>query len=73
LGRELPAPAILPGPNGSIDLHWKTPRFELLVNVPREEANPATFYGDDYGSLCIRGNLNTTEEFVGFLGFWLLV
>jgi hypothetical protein len=73
LGRDLPAPAILPGPKGSIDLHWKTRRFELLVNIPREEAKPATFYGDDYGTLCIRGNLNTSEEILGLVGFWLLV
>jgi hypothetical protein len=73
LGRELPTPAILPGPNGSIDLHWKTRRFELLVNIPREETKSATFYGDDYGTLCIRGNLNTSEEVLGLVGFWLLV
>jgi hypothetical protein len=73
LARELPSPAILPGPKGSIDLHWKTQRFELLVNIPREEAEPATFYGDDYGTLCIRGNLKASEEVLGLVGFWLLV
>ena len=34
--RNLPAPRILPGPDGSIDVHWKMPQFELLVNIPED-------------------------------------
>jgi hypothetical protein len=73
LRREMAPPAILPGPGGSIDLHWKTNRFELLVNIPREATQPATFYGDDYGAVCIRGNINTSEDALGLIGFWLLL
>src|SRR5438552_2485750 len=62
LGKELPVPKILPGPNGSIDLHWKIPDFELIVNVPAEAAKGAIFYGDDDGNLCIKGSLNTSAE-----------
>ena len=71
LGRELPAPAILPGPGASIDLHWKLPSFELLVNVPSDATRPATFYGDDHGVLCIRGNLNAAGDVPGLI-VWLL-
>jgi hypothetical protein len=71
LGRELPVPKILPGPNASIDLHWKLPGFELLVNIPSDAAQPATFYGDDYRNSCIRGNLNPAEEVRGLV-VWLL-
>lgn len=71
LGDELPVPKILPGPEGSVDLHWKMSRFELLVNVPDDPAKSATFYGDDYGDLCIRGSLNTSEEIAGLI-VWLL-
>jgi hypothetical protein len=71
LGRELPVPKILPGPNASIDLHWKVPGFELLVNIPSDAAQPATFYGDDYRNSCIRGNLNPAEEVRGLV-VWLL-
>src|SRR2546428_6140624 len=46
LGKELPVPKILPGPDGSIDLHWKRPDFELILNVPADAAKSATFYGD---------------------------
>ena len=71
LDRELPVPKILPGPNASIDLHWKLAGFELLVNIPSDGAQPATFYGDDYRNSCIRGNLNTSEEIRGLV-VWLL-
>ena len=69
--RELPAPKILPGPNASIDLHWKVSRFELLVNVPSDPTKTATFYGDDYGDLRIKGDLNTSEAILGLV-VWLL-
>ena len=71
LGRELPVPKILPGPKASIDLHWKLAGFELLVNIPSDAAQPATFCGDDYRNSCIRGNLNPAEEIRGLV-VWLL-
>jgi len=48
--RTLDAPKILPGPAGSIDLHWKTARRELLINIPDTLGEPANFYGDDSSS-----------------------
>ena len=69
--KELPVPKILPGPNASIDLHWKLAQFELLVNVPNDPVKNATFYGDDYGDLRIRGDLNTAEVIPGLV-VWLL-
>lgn len=71
LGRELPPPKIQPGPEASIDIHWKMDQFELLVNISSDPSKPATFYGDDYGDLCIRGNLNPSEPIPG-LTVWLL-
>ncbi len=71
LGRDLPVPRILPGPQGSIDVHWKMPRFELLVNIPKDASKPATFYGDDFGKSSIRGNLNPAEAIPGLI-VWLL-
>lgn len=41
----LPAPRILPGPDGTIDIHWKTAERELLINIPVED-EPAEYYGD---------------------------
>ena len=64
------APKILPGPNGSIDVHWKTSALELLVNIPSNLAEPAEFYGDDYGSLQIKGTLNPEDPPTALL-LWL--
>jgi hypothetical protein len=69
--RELPVPKILPGPESSIDLHWKMPGFELLVNVPADPKKHGTFYGDDHGNLSIRGTLDTASEIKGMV-VWLL-
>ena len=41
------APEILPGPDGSIDLHWKTDARELLINVPARPHDTIAYYGDD--------------------------
>ncbi len=62
-GLELPAPSITPGPEGSIDLHWKTARRELLINIPEDPSEAAPYYGDDYGAdkkkgIIDPGNLN---------------
>ena len=41
------APKILPGPNGSIDIYWKTTQQQLLINIPEEPGEPATYYGNN--------------------------
>ena len=51
-------PKILPGPDGSIDLHWHTEDLELLVNVPLNDG-PVSFYGDDFSDgNTIKGTFN---------------
>jgi len=57
-GIQSPIPRIGPGPDGSIDLHWKQPCWELLVNIPADPNEMAVFYGDNYGAQKIRGSLN---------------
>ena len=46
-GGEMPVPRILPSAGGSIDLHWKTDRFELLVNIPSQPSGEIRYYGDN--------------------------
>ncbi|HMF32542.1 MAG TPA: hypothetical protein VKK79_14055, partial [Candidatus Lokiarchaeia archaeon] len=43
------SPKILPGPEGSIDICWRTSEFQLLINFPADATEPATYYGNDYG------------------------
>lgn len=58
----IPLPRILPGPDGSIDLHWKTDNYELLVNIPADGDQTAGFYGDDYGKMNIKGTFDPTKD-----------
>lgn len=44
---------IAPASEGSIDLHWKTDKFELLINFHPD--NSVSYYGDDYNGNLIRG------------------
>ena len=46
-GYTLAVPRILPGPDGSVDVHWELDDFEVLLNFPVDAGAPATFYGDD--------------------------
>jgi hypothetical protein len=70
-GRELPMPEILPGPDQSIDLHWKSEGFELLVNIPDDHEKAASFYGDNYGELSIKGTFKPEKPNRGLVA-WLV-
>lgn len=48
-------PRLLPGPNGSIDLHWKNEKYEILLNVPKGDS-PASYFMS-HGSDEIRGQI----------------
>jgi hypothetical protein len=66
-----PAPKIGPGPDGSIDLHWKQKTWELLVNIPANANQMAVFYGDDYGAAKIKGSFDLKTLNRGILA-WLM-
>ena len=61
-GIVLDPPEILPGPDGSIDLHWNQPDYEMLINFPSDEDSPAGFYADDKGNLSIKGKINPSGQ-----------
>lgn len=55
--------------DGTIDIHWKTKDFELLLNADPEGG--ATYYGDNLTSeSSIKGNLKKNEN-PAFLAFWM--
>jgi len=72
-GVVIPTPWITPGPDGSIDIHWQTDLYELLVNFPADPSEPAAFYGDDYGRMSIKGQFDPQSEPAGHLALvsWL--
>jgi hypothetical protein len=67
--RTFPLPDIQPGPDGSIDLHWKKETYELLLSIPNNE-QPVHFYGDDYSENVMKGSFSQGAEMPNFL-FWL--
>lgn len=54
----IPVPKIQAGPDGSIDLYWKTPSTELLVNFPAEIDESVSYYGDNSYGQKVKGSLN---------------
>jgi hypothetical protein len=73
----LDAPKILPGPSGSIDLHWKTTHRELLINIPASSDESANFYGDDSlsrdhpSNQTVKGIIDTSKDHLWLL-IWLM-
>jgi hypothetical protein len=57
---DLPIPQINPADQGSIDVFWRLPKRQLLLNFPRETGSPITYHGrDETGRNTITGR---TEE-----------
>src|SRR5712692_8185081 len=40
-------PKITPGPDGSIDVRWKTLERSVLINFPAADTEPVQFFGSD--------------------------
>jgi len=59
LSKNLPVyiPRILPGPNGSIDVYWKTKRFDGLLNFPDDNSGLAHYYIGKYEKEGKKGNI----------------
>lgn len=60
IGGWVDPPRILPGPEGSIDIHWKTSKRELLINISDDDEEPADFYGCGNSNDTIKGKLDTS-------------
>ena len=69
-GAIFPAPKILPGPEGSIDVLWKSDEIQLLVNFPQKSEDPAEFYGERKGGFHFKGTLDPSVFNEGLLE-WL--
>ncbi|MFC1478876.1 hypothetical protein ACFL57_05410 [Candidatus Margulisiibacteriota bacterium] len=64
---KIDIPNILPGPDGSIDILWSYPEYEVLINVPESDNKPISFYGDNKRENYLKGTLNSKlEELVLF-------
>lgn len=73
--KKLTAPRILPGPDGNIDIHWKTPQRELLISIPASLSEPASYYGDDKDDgteNAIRGRKLDVSTYNEWIIAWLM-
>jgi len=70
-GAWVAPPRILPGPDGSIDIHWKLSKCELLINIPLDPEEPANYYGDAGAKDLIKGRLDTSSRNEWIL-MWLM-
>jgi hypothetical protein len=66
--RPIPIPTISEGPDGSIDVIWRSGTRQVLINVPPEENGPVTFSGLDKADeiRTVKGRLGTdpTQEWL---------
>jgi len=70
-GKVIESPHVTPGPDGSIDLHWDYPTYEMLINIPADARAMAGFYGDDRGNISIKGKFDASRANEGLLQ-WLV-
>jgi hypothetical protein len=59
---ELPIPQINPADQGSMDVFWRLPRRQLLVNFPKQSESPITYYGrDETGRNTVTGRTQDSD------------
>ncbi len=71
-GRSLPVPTIGAGPDGTIDIYWKTATWALLFNIPVNPNDLVTYSGKQSESRLIKGNLTDVEgKIAGVVAEWV--
>lgn len=65
----LDAPQIYHGYEGSIDLLWRTDKYQLLVNFPEDDDSPGSFYGDNFNIDTFEGTFKPSKVECSLLAF----
>lgn len=67
-----PLPALTPGPEGSLDVTWRTSKRALFLNVPAEESEPIEYFGRDHSrTVRVKGE-ERDESHTGWMLSWLM-
>lgn len=69
-GRVFDVPDITPSVDGSVDIHWDKPGYELLIAIPPDGGAMASFYGDNRGRGFIKGEFDVNDLNEGLIE-WL--
>lgn len=70
-GGAIEPPKARPTTDSTIDLHWKTDSYELIVNIGQCGEKTAVYYGDDYDSDRTEGTFPIDKEYPTPL-LWLI-
>lgn len=54
-------PRILPGPDGSIDIHWQLHDRQMLLNIPASVDEPVEYFGQKESGGSIKGNFYLSD------------
>ena len=61
-------PRVTPGPDGSVDILWRSDKRKLLLNVPTDVKELASYYGENSDHETIEGTLD-----ISLTNDWLLM
>ena len=64
-------PKITPGPEGSIDVRWKSSTRSMLINFPANQSQPIQFFGSNGERDSIKGTLDLSSPNQWIL-MWLI-
>ncbi len=70
LNQVIDPPNIYHGPDSSIDIYWAYEDKNLLINIPLDEREKATFYGKYSDGDEVSGKIGTDQFYQGIL-LWL--
>ena len=70
LNQVIDPPEIYHGPDSSIDIYWAYDDKTLLINIPNDKRERATFYGKYSNGAEVSGKINTDQLYQGIL-MWL--
>lgn len=65
--KDIEIPHIYHGPEGTIDILLKNENLRLLINIPINQEQPATFYGDDFKLRKLKGSFDTNDSDFSYL------
>lgn len=57
--KRLGEPNVEAGPDGSVDIYWFEPTWNLIINVPADAAQWAVYSGEKPDRITAKGRVNT--------------
>jgi hypothetical protein len=68
----LDIPFVSVADGGSVDLYWRDDERTLLINIPEDLTQPASYYGQNVAGTVTMGGSVATDESTPMLAVWLI-